>query len=100
MKVKSESEVAQSRPTLCDPMDSAYQAPPPMGIFQARVLDHLEILNQRKAKDSVLGLFCSPETCLQPVLPCFSVSLMVYGFLSTFRAYVFTAIVPADEVKK
>ena len=31
MKVKSESEVAQSRPTLCDPMDSAYQAPPPMG---------------------------------------------------------------------
>ena len=31
MKVKSESEVAQSCPTLSDPMDSAYQAPPSMG---------------------------------------------------------------------
>ena len=31
MKVKSESEVAQSCPTLGDPMDYAYQAPPSMG---------------------------------------------------------------------
>ena len=29
MKVKSESEVAQSCPTLSDPMTAAYQAPPP-----------------------------------------------------------------------
>ena len=32
MKVKSESEVAQSCPTLSNPMDSAYQAPPSMGL--------------------------------------------------------------------
>ena len=32
MKVKSESEVAQSCPTLCDPMDGgAFQPPPSMG---------------------------------------------------------------------
>ena len=31
MKVKSESEVAQSCPTLRDSMDAAYQAPPSMG---------------------------------------------------------------------
>ena len=31
MKVKSESEVAQSCPTLHDPMDCAHQAPPSMG---------------------------------------------------------------------
>ena len=31
MKVKSESEVAQSCPTLSDPMDCTYQAPPSMG---------------------------------------------------------------------
>ena len=31
MKVKSKSEVAQSCPTLSDPMDCTYQAPPPMG---------------------------------------------------------------------
>ena len=30
MKVKSESEVAQSRPTLRDPWTAAYQAPPSM----------------------------------------------------------------------
>ena len=29
--MKSESEVAQSCPTLCDPMTAAYQAPPSMG---------------------------------------------------------------------
>ena len=34
MKVKSESEVAQSCPTLSDPMDCS-----PPGIFQARVLE-------------------------------------------------------------
>ena len=32
MKVESESEVAQSCPTLSDPMDAAYQAPPSMGL--------------------------------------------------------------------
>ena len=31
MKVKSESEVAQSCSTLSNPMDAAYQAPPSMG---------------------------------------------------------------------
>ena len=28
---ESESEVAQSRPTVCDPWTVAHQAPPPMG---------------------------------------------------------------------
>ena len=33
MKVKSESKVAQSCPTLCNPMDSSlHQAPPSMGL--------------------------------------------------------------------
>ena len=31
MKVKSESEVTQSCPTLCDPWTAAYQAPPSIG---------------------------------------------------------------------
>ena len=31
MKVKSESEVAQLCPTLCDPMDGIHQAPASMG---------------------------------------------------------------------
>ena len=41
MKVKSESEVAQSRPILHVPMD--YQAPPVHGIFQTRVLEWVAI---------------------------------------------------------
>ena len=39
MKVKSEREVAQSYPTLCDPMDCSLPGSSIHGIFQARVLE-------------------------------------------------------------
>ena len=39
MKVKSESEVAQSCPTLCDPMDCSPPGSSFHGIFRARVLE-------------------------------------------------------------
>ena len=39
MKVKSESEVAQSCRTLCDPMDCSLPGSSVHGIFQARVLE-------------------------------------------------------------
>ena len=39
MKVKSESEVAQSRLTLSDPMDCSPPGSSVHGIFQARVLE-------------------------------------------------------------
>ena len=39
MKVKSESEVTQSCPTLCDPMDCSSPGSSVHGIFQARVLE-------------------------------------------------------------
>ena len=39
MKVKSESEVVQSCPTLCDRMDCSLPGSSAHGIFQARVLD-------------------------------------------------------------
>ena len=39
MKVRSESEVAQSCPTLCDPMDCSLPGSSVHGIFQARVLE-------------------------------------------------------------
>ena len=39
MKVKSESEVAQSCPTLRDPMDCNLPGSSIHGIFQARVLE-------------------------------------------------------------
>ena len=39
MKVKSEREVAQSCPTLCDPMDCSPPGSSVHGILQARVLE-------------------------------------------------------------
>ena len=39
MKVKSESEVAQSCPTISDPMDCSLPSSSVHGIFQARVLE-------------------------------------------------------------
>ena len=43
MKVKSESEVAQSCPTLSDPMDCCPPGSSVHGIFQARVLEWFAI---------------------------------------------------------
>ena len=43
MKVKSESEVALTGPTLCDPMDSTLPGSSVHGIFQARVLEWVAI---------------------------------------------------------
>ena len=43
MKVKSEREVAQSCPPLATPWTAAYQTPPSMGFFQARVLEWVAI---------------------------------------------------------
>ena len=43
MKVKSESEVAQSRPTLSDPMDHSLPGSSIHGVFQARVLEWVAI---------------------------------------------------------
>ena len=39
MKVKSESEVTQSCPTLCNPIDGSPPGSPILGILQARVLE-------------------------------------------------------------
>ena len=43
MKVKSESEVAQSCPTLRDPMDCSLPGSSAHGVFQARVLEWVAI---------------------------------------------------------
>jgi len=66
MKVKSESEVAQSCLTLSDPMDGSLPGSSVHGIFQARVLEwgaiafsvfhqrHEKNIDKRKKKNSVL----------------------------------------------
>ena len=85
MKVKSQSEVAQSRPTLSDPMDCSLPGSSVHGIFQARVLEwgaiafsvivchsHLKKENLRKEPIlesnkllMILSIFISPTALIQ-----------------------------------
>ena len=53
MKVKSQSEVAQSCPTLSDPMDCSLPGSFVPGIFQARVLEWGAILTSPKIQDNI-----------------------------------------------
>ena len=54
MKVKSESEVTQLCPTLCDPMDCGLLGSSIHGIFQARVLEWGAIAFSGTVSSSVL----------------------------------------------
>ena len=60
MKVKSESEVAQSCPTLHDPMDCSLPGSSAHGIFQARVLEWVTSAFSCKSGQKLL-LACSLE---------------------------------------
>ena len=57
MKVKSESEVAQSRPTLRDPMGCSLPGSSVHGIFQAGVLEwgKSAIASTKKKKAAMLN---------------------------------------------
>ena len=62
MKVESESEVAQSCPTLSDPMDWSLPGSSIHGIFQARVLEWGAIAFRwlQKLCDWIFDLLFSP----------------------------------------
>ena len=62
MKVKSESEVAQSCPTLCDPMDYSPPGSSVHGIFQARVLEWGVIAFSNSAPSDQISQSC-PTLC-------------------------------------
>ena len=61
-KVKSESEVAQSCPTLCDPMNCSLPGSSVHGIFQARVLEWGAIAFSDNTND--LSLIASGDECV------------------------------------
>ena len=74
MKVKSESEAAQSCPTLCDPVDCSPLGSSAHGIFQARVLEwgaiafslpypkHLQRSKQSPAVLKIQGAFSENDS--------------------------------------
>ena len=65
MKVKSESEVAQSCPTLSDPMDCSPPGSSIHGIFQARILEWGAIAlvqgSGKCYKEEFLAMSCSDQ---------------------------------------
>ena len=65
MKVKSESKVAQSCPTLSDPMDCSLSGSSTHGIFQARVLEWVAIAfsNRTDAAAAAKSLQSCPTLC-------------------------------------
>ena len=77
MKVKSESEVAQSCPTLSDPMDCSLPGSSIHGIFQARVLewgaipfsDHNLCGRHNKVKSLSRVRLCDPWTVAHQAPP-------------------------------
>ena len=60
MKVKSESEVAQSHLTLSDPMVAAYQAPPSMGLSRQEYWSGLPLPSPPPLGDTSQFSFPSP----------------------------------------
>ena len=54
MKVKSESEVAQSCPTLYDPMDCSLPGSSAHGIFQAKLLEWGAIAFSKQLSNNIL----------------------------------------------
>ena len=61
MKVKSESEVAQSCPTPSDPMDCTYQAPPSMGFSRQEYWSGLQKLKCNRKIQSQRWLLTTIE---------------------------------------
>ena len=67
-KVKSESEVAQSCPTLSDPMDCSLPGSSACGIFQARVLEWVAIVfSAGNTKLIKIKLLPSPSDSPEPL---------------------------------
>ena len=62
IKVKSESEVIQSSPTLSDPMDCSLPGSSVHGILQARVMEWVAIAfsKKKKQKNSIVWYFRAP----------------------------------------
>ena len=70
MKMKSESEVAQSCPTLSDPADCSLPDSSVHGILQARVLERVAIAFSSKLKQQIFISDRSGDWVFQDVDGC------------------------------
>ena len=86
MKVKSESEVAQSYPTLSDPMDCSLTGSSVHGIFQARVLEWgaIAFSDHKKGENGhyeILPVSCYWDRELN-IMYCTTTTLRLFGGIS------------------
>ena len=100
MKVKSESEVAQSCQTLSDPVDCSLQGSAVHGIFQARVLDWVPlpspyIIIQFSSVAQSCPTLCNPMNRSTPGL---SVHHQLPEFTETYVHRVSDAIQPSHPL--
>ena len=84
MKVKSESEVAQSCLTLSDPMDCSLPGSSVHGIFQARVLEWGAIATS-------FLIFCLLVICISEKLVLKSLTMIANSSISPLRSTSFFA---------
>ena len=83
MKVKHESEVAQSCPTLNDPMDCSLPGSSVHGIFQARVLEWVAIAFSRmnRTELKIRNLFSLESDSIELILVAvFQMPFIFYDF--------------------
>jgi len=85
MKVKSESEVAQSCPTFHDPMDFSLPGSSTHGIFQARVLEWLPLPSPIWMQRTAIGKAFHPRevSCIIFLLLILRIGWFFLVFLKT-----------------
>ena len=83
LKVKSESEIAQSCPTLSDPLDCSLPGSSIQGIFQARVLEWGAIAFSELFTFCLLYQGCC-RGALSPLLKLFLYSRIPFQVVQTF----------------
>ena len=91
MKVKSESEVAPSCPTLSDPMDCSLPGSSIHGVFQARVLEWAAIAFSYVCIQGLLNKTVTPLLRFCNLIQHISQQLLV-TFQVIYKMYVTTAL--------
>ena len=101
MEVKSESEVAQSCPTLSDPMDCSLPGSPIPGILQARTLEWaFQVVGREWAHlllARLLILWTSADLFRIALYVCAFVLAFIYSFLQKWESHpVFPVLCDSD----
>ena len=89
MKVKSESEITESCPTLSDPMDCSLPSSPVPGIFQARVLEWGAIAFSKKFL--YFYFILSTEECVSGIT--FFIPLIDWSPLLFFNIFIYFELI-------